>query len=196
MKGLKTITMAKEKAKKEWKTYSELLKKRKEKYLKEMKTAYWHLSKGRKIIDAYEVFKTTGISEKKEPRLAIAPADATKIYFKKWREGDGRFTTDERGNRNNSQVYLPEKTFPKWPYARGSRWQLKDELITTTVPIIPAQLLPNGKLSRYYLLWEVEDWQSAPKDPILLKRLSRNLFTVLATWNLTKLERAVVMGRV
>jgi len=44
---------------------------------------------------------------------------------------------------------------------------------------------------------EVEKWKPLPpKDPILLKRLTPNLFGVLATWDLTNLERAIIRGRI
>lgn len=45
--------------------------------------------------------------------------------------------------------------------------------------------------------WEVEKWKPVPpRDPILVKRLTPNLFGVLATWNLTELERAIIRGRI
>ena len=34
-----------------------------------------------------------------------------------------------------------------------------------------------------------------PRDPMLLKKLTPNLYGVLATWNLTELERAIIRGR-
>lgn len=46
-------------------------------------------------------------------------------------------------------------------------------------------------------LLNVEKWKPVPpRDPILVKRLTPNLFGVLATWDLTKLERAVIRGRI
>ena len=45
------IKMPKEAAKEEWKKYNELLKKRKDKYLSDMKKAMYHLKEGKELID-------------------------------------------------------------------------------------------------------------------------------------------------
>ncbi|NVM24213.1 MAG: hypothetical protein HWN68_20845 [Desulfobacterales bacterium] len=188
---VKAITMPKEKAEKEWKTYSALLKTRKEDYLKELKQAYYHMKKGRKILDIYEVFKATGVNENEEPKLAIAPADAKEIIFEKRNPGGGIFY-----DRPWQSVRLPDKTFPEWTKNGKYDWDIKNERLSTTVPIIPAPFVPEGKLGNYFLLYEVDQWELAPpRDPILLKRISRNVFAVLACWRLTKLERAIVYGR-
>ena len=64
------------------------------------------------------------------------------------------------------------------------------------MPIIPAPIRPKAMdLSRYFVLFEAE-WQAIPpKDPLLLSRLSGSLYVILAAWDLTELERAVLAGR-
>jgi hypothetical protein len=62
------------------------------------------------------------------------------------------------------------------------------------VPIIPAPIRPTRRLDQYHILWEA-DWQAAPTDPILLQKLTGNLFVILAAWDLTELERAVLSVR-
>ena len=191
---VKAITMDKEKAEREWKAYLALLKTRKESYLKELKQAYYHMKKGRKILDIYEVFKATGVNENEEPKFAIAPANTTEIRFEKRNPGAGIFTDGTWQKKHN--VRLPDKTFPEWTRDGQYDWQIKDERLRTTVPIIPAPFVPEGKLGNYFLLYEVDRWELAPpRDPILLKRISSNIFAVLACWRLTKLERAVIYGR-
>ena len=62
-------------------------------------------------------------------------------------------------------------------------------------PIIPMRLMPEYNLMNYFILWEVEKWTKfdMPKpDPLLLKRITENLFVVLASWDLTELERMVI----
>lgn len=45
------------------------------------------------------------------------------------------------------------------------------------------------------ILWEAE-WQAVPpKDPALLRHLGGDLYAVVAVWDLTELERAVLGGR-
>ena len=49
-------------------------------------------------------------------------------------------------------------------------------------------------LDRYFILWEA-DWQRrAPVDPALLRPVGGDLYVVVATWDLTDLERAVLNG--
>ncbi|MEM3580897.1 MAG: hypothetical protein QXQ64_06505 [Candidatus Bathyarchaeia archaeon] len=43
----------------------------------------------------------------------------------------------------------------------------------------------------------MEKWEPVPpRDPILVKQLTPNLFGVLATWDLTPLEKAIIRGRI
>lgn len=184
---VKTITVPREKAQEEWRNYLALLKKRKEQYLRELKDAYWHLSKGRRILDIYEVFKAVGVDELERPKLAIAPTFAEKIRFSYWSDYSIFYG---HGGSQKYNVRLPKEVLPN---PRRDFWERNS--IETVAPAVPAQFLPLGKFG-YYLLWEARDWNDVPKDPILLRRLSRNLFAVLATWRMSKLERAIARGRI
>jgi hypothetical protein len=130
--------------------------------------------------------------------LAIVRTDSKECYFHKRRKGGGLFTMKANDyGANASDILLPHKTFPEWVTEKSS-WgsdEIKNPTLKTSVPIVPARFLPNGRLERYYILWEVEDWEEVPKDPILLKRITKNLFVALAFWNLTPLERALIRGR-
>ncbi|WP_417382176.1 hypothetical protein [Gimesia sp.] len=44
---------------------------------------------------------------------------------------------------------------------------------------------------RYALPWETE-WETISVDPMLLKHLGKSLYVVLAHWDLTPLEQAVL----
>lgn len=193
--------MPKEQAKEEWKKYCEVLKKRKEKFLQVMKDAMYQMKEGRELIDVYELMKKFGLSEKNEPVFAIARADLKEVLFEKRDESSGRFGVEKAWNSEVSwtkdNVTLPEKTFDiHWERDEEFSHQIKDKLIKTKVPIIPIELLPDGDLSNYYILWEAVEWESLPppKDPILLKRLSENLFVILGSWDVTELERSVMRG--
>lgn len=62
------------------------------------------------------------------------------------------------------------------------------------VPTIPPPFRPPHNLSGYHILWEA-DWEMAPPaDPALLKHLGGDLYAVLAVWDLTELEQAVLGG--
>lgn len=195
------IKMPKEQAKEEWKKYVELLKKKKEKYLETMKKAHYEMKQGRELIDVYKIMKDSGLNENKEPKLAIARADISKVVFKKRDAGTGTFEMEEGWNRRGyrTDIELPQNTFKiHWDRQDpNNAWRILKEKITTQVPIIPAELVPDGDLKNHYILWEPLEWQELPetKDPILLKRISQNLFVILGSWDLTELEQSIIRGR-
>lgn len=202
LKEIPKITLPKEQAREEWKKYCEVLKKRKENYLKVMKDAHYQMKEGRELIDVYKIMKEIGLNENNQPRLAIARADLKQVYFVKQDEGTGFFSEDKStwGDLKDN-VALPQNTFDiHWERKAGSEsnasWNIKDKELGTKVPIVPVEILPDGNLKSYYILWETNEWEELPetKDPILLKRISENLFAILGTWDLTELEQSVIRG--
>lgn len=205
MKGV--IEMAEEEAKEEYIKYRDALKGRLDKQHKqyeEIKKVYHALSKGHKVIDVFDAFKRTGVNKEGEPKLAMCRADYKTVNFEKRRFGSGVFYGLDSWIKE--AVPLPSGTFPNWetdtridPETKqtvSTNW-IHREKIKTGVPIIPAEFLPESKLENYYILWEVKDWVETipPKgDPYLLKRISSNLFSVLAEWDVTEIERAVLRG--
>ena len=192
---IEKVTMPKERAKKLWREYCKTLKTREKDYkkeIKEIKQCYYQLSKGRAIINIVDVFKKFGLNELGQPFLAFAPAKERFVVFRQSTgasEAGRAVFTDEKYWDHETFLSLPENTF-----ARIQR--NNDYILKTSVPIIPPKFLPKS-LRGCYLLWEVENWETLrPKrDPILLKKLSGNLYAVLATWNLTKIEAMIVSGR-
>ena len=158
-----------EQAKIEWKKYCELLKKRKDKHLKIMKDSMYWAKQGKALINVYEVMKKAGINSKNQPRFAIARADINVVRFEKQDTGSGEFLMEEGWNRSgwSTDVHLPQKTF-NVQWERDLRedgtqgWSIKDKHFSTKVPIIPAELMPEGDLKNYYILWEVKSWEVLP----------------------------------
>lgn len=76
-------------------------------------------------------------------------------------------------------------------------WLLNACQLKAMVPTIPPALRPPHKLSGYVVLWEAE-WtvgaMIAPGDPALLKHLGGDMYALLAVWDLSDLERAVLGG--
>lgn len=73
---------------------------------------------------------------------------------------------------------------------------------TAMVPLVPPRHWPPRAtaLRSYVTLWEVDDWAwtrqpAPPRDPALLRHIGGDLYAVLATWDLTELERLVLTGR-
>lgn len=67
------------------------------------------------------------------------------------------------------------------------------------VPHVPADVRPRtGQLRDWFVLWEVEEWfdraqsMTAPTDPLLLEHIDGELYAVLAEWDLTDVERAIM----
>lgn len=207
MKGVSVLDIGEEDAEKSYKDYLEAVKGRKEKYLEDLKKVYYNLKQGRKVIDVFKAMETAGVNEKGEPRLAISRAGFAHVVFRKQAVGSGTFGSNFNESWGgfeglaSEQVILPSGTFPNWEMkkdseGKSSTWDILKDKIKTKVPVIPAHLLPNGKLESYYLLWEAKEWDELPqtKDPFLLRRLSSNLFVVLAEWELTAIEQAVIRG--
>lgn len=177
--------------------YANLVKGRKEQIFKDLKKTYFHLSKGHKVLDIFEVFRRSGLNKKGEPKLAISLADKKRVYFHKERGGAGSFSRREaRWSRTKVDVRLPSNTFSHWEREAGNQRAIERSVIEAKVPIIPAHLVPSGKLDNYYILFEVSDWKPMPvyKDPFLLKRINSNAFIVLAEWDLTPVEQAIIRG--
>ncbi len=203
---IEKIQMPKERAKEEWKIYNNLVKKRHDNYLEDMKKCMYQLSQGKALIDIYKVMEKAGVNKHFQPKLAIARADWKQIYFCKKDSGRGFFagTNTDWPTKADGHIDLQPQTFTEWPRTLGtdgkpnnSSWGIDNERSKSKIPIIPAQLLPEGNLSGFYILWEVQRWEDLPekKDPLLLKRITENLFVILSAWEVTALEQSIISGR-
>jgi len=129
--------------------------------------------------------------------LAISRADETEIRFDRWNDGSVQFAPRGRSGyeitANDRRFVLPAGTLPA---LESSVWT---DARYATIPIIPPRFRPKYDLKGYHLLWEAV-WHRtktarAPRDPALLKRIGGDLFAVLAIWDLTPLEMAVLEMR-
>ena len=154
---------------------------RRSEFTQELKKLYGQLSRKRRILDLPASFSKAGVFRR-----------ATS--FDRWKHP-----------RLHEDVRLPEGTFPEWPQSPGVTWfsPIK-ERIETLAPDVPPRILmlipKSHTLKPYHILWEVESqeaWEETrvPKDPILLKKITLVFWVVIGTWNLTKLERAILRGR-
>ncbi len=200
---LNEITMPEEEAKQQWKQYNELIKKRADKHLKDMKDALRYLKDGKPLIDIYTAMETAGLNKLSQPRLAIARANWEEVFFTKKDSGRGFFSgeTDTWYNKHKGDVDIQPNTFQTWTRTKDSdgkdTWQLANSTIKTSIPIIPVHLHPEDSLEKYYILWEPKEWETIPerKDPILLKRVTENLFAIMAVWDVTGLEQSIIRSR-
>jgi len=189
--NIESITMAKPDARAAFVEYRDALKARHTAEDEALMRGYKALAKGQQVIDLHNVMRAAGLDEEGRPRLAICRADIGWVRFRRY---DRRFEFSDApdtfwGIQNRHRrlyVDLPKET---WPDDKLTRRDCR-----AIVPPIPPRFRPQGSLSRYHILWEAE-WQDVPTDPLLLRHLGGALYAVLAQWDLSALERAVLRGR-
>jgi len=156
--------------------------------------AYAELAEGRTLIHLSRSIQKAGLNENGMPKLAIARADRKQVYFY-W------------GYANPVAYYDCSLNYSyydrAWPKLRrfvrmGTQHTGKNYRSGfALVPEIPADVRPEkGQKKDWYILWEVEKWEDKPlippKDPYLLKHIRGELYAVVAEWNLTEVERAIM----
>lgn len=151
---------------------------------KAVMAGYKALAKGKTVIDLLQCMKEAGTFESGLPRLAIIRADKNTCYCLREKNGSLKFCNHNScWIRGEARIYFKSGTF----MTRSD--DVKGKAI---VPLIPPQFRPGpSMLKKYFILWEA-NWETVPKDPALLKHLSGNLYSVVATWDLTPVEQAVL----
>ena len=147
--------------------------------------AYGRLVRGKKVIDARKAIVDAGVDANGRPRLAIGRAHWPFAHF--WSDGArAYFTRTERAwSWRAANAQRQRSISAVFPVALGNSAR-------AITPMVPAQHRPKGALSAYHILWEAE-WQPVPPvDPLLLKHIDGPFFVVLAAWDLTPLEQAVM----
>lgn len=161
--------------------------------------------RGRKVIDLSVAVADAGYDRAGRPKLAVARADWRTVRletrdtngeerFWRWRFENGAHTSTRRSVR----VELPvsrgwaSMTHQDAQGSAISRWAVRGQAL---VPTVPPQHRPRGTLAGYHILFEAEWHPVPPVDPILLKHVEGSFYVVLATWDLTPLEQAVLRAR-
>jgi hypothetical protein len=145
----------------------------------EIMRGYKALSEGKKLISATEAVIAAGMDDMGLPRLAINRADEDHVLLD--------------ADRVGLRFYNRTRAHPILIAAEGytPRWNMR-----AVAPIIPPQYRPPFQLSNYHLLWEVQGWTPARRqpraDPALLKHIGGDLYAVLAIWDLTELESRIL----
>lgn len=170
---------------------------------RDLLAVYGHLQHGGKIIDLFKIFHEHGLKDG-HPKLAIVQFNARYCYLYKKNNGGAVFSNENKrqyhvyANKSNGDIELPPDTY-EWGeiLEQGLRWK-------TVAPMVPGRVLTiaSTKLTPqyYHVLFEVDVWAKSkpptpPRDPILGKMLTPNIFGVIATWDLTEIERTIIKGR-
>lgn len=153
---------------------------------------------GARVITLSAAFKQAGLNELAQPRLAIAQGDWKRVFYRRggWSNThldpspySARFWHQNLGRaRDNAAgiIRLRPGSFNAVP---------TDHDLSSVVPYIPASIRPKFHLRNYHILFEVEKWTvEMPVDPFLLKHIMGETYAVIAEWELTELEAALVGG--
>lgn len=187
-----TITMPTHVAREQLRHYRTQLHRRADAEYEAVAQGLEHLAKGTKLLNLVDCFKHVPLDDKHRPRLAFARADRPRVRMRRYFHRV-EFTTRLNGNRRATGM-LHSFEIPEAPGVT-SVMQLMDG--SSFVPMIPAQVRAQVgpiDLSKHFILWEA-DWTDVPHDPYLLKHCGGELYAILAEWDLTDLERAVMAGR-
>lgn len=186
-----TITMEPKAAQVKLEAYRTQLRRRADAEYEAAVLGYEALAAGTPLINLSDAFTAAGLGEDGRPKLAIARADRKQVTVSVgWNVLE--FSTLQRS---------------LWQYSGSLRIGIpygannKHKTGYALVPMVPADVRPNGDLRDFFILWEVEQWSdyrlsAVPDlDPYLLRHIVGDLYAVVAEWDLTPLERAIMTGR-
>jgi hypothetical protein len=208
MDGMSTIEMPVEDAKRRLAAYEQMLANDRTAEDDRIAAGYRAIARGYSVLRLSETIAAGGYFPNGMPRIAVGRADSQVCICDRgggsWRdEGEHDFVfQDDRWRENRGALvglHTVRVTVPFLePTGPQRMWRGQ-----TVVPTIPPEHRPKRRrLHGFHILWEVEEWRAvrrrrgvAPRDPALLRHIGGDLWAVVAVWDLTDLERAVIAGR-
>lgn len=188
------ITMEPEQAQAKLEAYRAQLRKRADDEYEAAEAGYKALAEGKSLINLAEAIQGGGLGADGRPKLAVARADADEVRLFL---GDNEVTF-RTGAANRGR---PARANAHRIAVQGASWRTRAGY--ALVPMVPADVRPaRVNLSKCVILWEVVQWAERSnfarpdRDPYLLRQIAGDLYAVLASWDLTELERAIMGARV
>lgn len=190
---LATITMDRDEAQARYEDYRRSAHKDLSKEFARIMRGFKALAKGTRLLDLDKSVQQGGTVTRQRrgetfwlPAIAVGRADKPYSHV---RIGDNTVTydADERGwgrsDKNRVVVQRGELSLSKLDAWTAFR---------SPTPIVPPEHTPPYALSNYHVLWEA-DWQPyQPVDPALLRHIGGPIYAVIAEWDLTPLEAAIL----
>jgi hypothetical protein len=206
---LATIDMPADEAQQLFEEYRAAVRERHDEEDEQIMRGYRTLAKGQQVLNLPQTIKAGGVDFRTFrdrwslgsvdvclPRLAVARANRTTVWtFGINREGHCTMQTklDPHVNNRYDVMDFAPGTFEEG--TADSIWSRPR--IRAVIPNVPPRLRPRSGLGNFHVLFEAE-WgldPEPPVDPALLKHIGGDLYAVVAVWDLTDLERAVLAGR-
>jgi hypothetical protein len=215
---LETITEDPHVARRKFLEYRNAVRDRHDKEDQEIMRGYRALSQGQQLIRLTDTiraggtttvdFRQRGFRDGKHgnhayrtavPALAVARAEAEYC----WTFGiDAKGSVEMRGRKEIADSNRKDRVivagFPhNIEHAARESFRWSAPFIRAIVPKVPPPFRPATSLRSYHILFEAE-WgidPEPPVDPALLKHVGGDLYAVVAVWDLSPLEQAVLAGR-
>ena len=196
---LATITIEPDEAKARLAEYEKVLREDRNAEDAAIAMGYRAAARGLPVIQLSKCMDRGGWFDYGLPKLAVARADVSQVWVHTGVGHNGEriqltFSDNQRFDNRGALVgaHTVRTTQAPPSYIHGQRW--RGGTIGTMAD--PRHRPRRPRLSRCHILWEVEDWSDVvPVDPALIRHIRGDLWAVLATWELTELERAVLAAR-
>jgi hypothetical protein len=152
------------------------------------------------VIRLADAVKNGGVDNRGLPKIAIVRADDTYCRVKSRGAtcemagmSNRNDTVSDWHTKRNSYFHRRSMTKPRgFKFKLSGRFQDSCEAVAVVPTIPPAHRPPPTAYDNYYILFEAL-WEAVPPvDPALLAPLGCGLFVVVAVWDLTGVERAVL----
>lgn len=198
--NIQLITEDREVAREKRRILRRQLHRRAEAEYQALEAAYGSLVEGKPVLSLLDAITAGGVDEKGRPRLAIARADRRQVRVDR-RHAHVTFDCHSRtwsgSVRGRTSPSLSVELFGV-DLPKSHAWETGYAMVPIVPPEIVQQVRGTTNLQYFYTLFEVEAWADRPhlvspdRDPFLLRDLGHGLYSVIAQWDLTELERTVM----
>lgn len=192
--NLSTIVVPEEEARAKVAEYESVVREERSAEDEAIAQAYRAAARGLPVIRLSEAIAAAGFFEDTAlPRLAIARPDWPGVHVRwAWHGGDYQLTYSDGSARDRGALVGQYAVRVPLEMPTGHR-----RSAAAPIPLVPPYCRPRKpRWWKCHILWEVEEWRDEPaRDPALIRHLRGDLWTVLAVWDLTELERAVLTQR-
>lgn len=190
--NVEQMTMPRAEARRKLRAVRKQLHRRADAEYQQLEVAYRALANGKPVIVLPDAIAGAPRDDKGRPRIAIARADRVQVRLQST-PGWVFYASIGRGGSFWRSKITTGVRYPDMSFGVPSGFAL--------VPIVPPDVRGVHALDTHYVLWEVEHWANSEigarpdRDPLLLKHLVGDMFAVVAEWDLTDVERAVMAAR-